>query len=205
VASGQESLLDSGGQRNVDKEGTWMTRVRIGPGCAAALLLLSVGTAIGAQTEAGAKGPPPKELSVQVETAPVREKPDWLGKVLEPLPYGTRVSVVGQRGDLWMQVAGRGEEGAPPPRAGWMSKSHLTAMKLARVPGAGGQGSFGVSDEEVALAGKGFDEDVEKAYRTGKPGLSRAYSVLDELEKKKPAPEAVARFREQGQLEERSS
>lgn len=97
-------------------------------------------------------------MSVTVRQAPVRATPSFLGKILATLSYGDRVQVDSRRGD-WVQIALPSGDGE-----GWLAASALTNTEVALT--SGGALSSGASSGEVALAGKGFNEQVEQQYES---------------------------------------
>lgn len=95
-------------------------------------------------------------MSVQVKSGDLRSTPSFLGKILKSLPYGTAVEVAGDRGD-WINVSGAG-------KTGWMHHSALTKKKIVMKAGAAEVDQYATSDE-LSLAGKGFNEEVEDAFK----------------------------------------
>ncbi|HET6451649.1 MAG TPA: SH3 domain-containing protein [Spirochaetia bacterium] len=131
------------------------------------------------------------EMSVTVKQTQVRDKASFLGKVLGLLNYADRVAVLDQSVKGWVKVQG------PDGRLqGWVSASALQSKKI--VLAAGSQNvEQGASSGEVALAGKGFNEDVEKQYKTqGKLD----YTWVDKMETYNPSSDQVAAFLQKGGL-----
>lgn len=96
-------------------------------------------------------------MSVQVREGQLRRDPSFLSPVVGTLGYGTRVSNEQEQGS-WIKV--RAGQGA----TGWMHLSALTEKQLELKPGAAPAGSS-ASREEMALAGKGFNKDVEADFK----------------------------------------
>ena len=94
-------------------------------------------------------------MSVQVNKADIRETPSYLGKIVTSLAYGDKVTVQSQDG-AWLQVTSSGQ-------SGWLHNSALTKKNIVMKSGAGAQTS--ASSGEMALAGKGFNSDVEKQFK----------------------------------------
>jgi len=63
---------------------------------------------------------------------------------------------------------------------------------------SGNEGRGGYSEDEVALAGKGFNLDVEGQYRKRHPGAD--FKSVDQLEKLEADPKEVGRFAADGKL-----
>jgi uncharacterized protein YgiM (DUF1202 family) len=122
-------------------------------------------------------------MNVQVQTGQVRATPSFLGKVVVTIPYGVSVEILQDKGD-WLQV--KSLQG----QVGWMHKSALTANKVAMSSGSTTAKS-GASNDELALAGKGFNSDVEREFKAKNKKLN--FAAVDRMEKIKiPAPEMQA-------------
>ena len=96
-------------------------------------------------------------MSVQVRTTQMRSRPSFLGSAVAEMTYGTQVKMVTQQGP-WVKVT------SPQGKTGWLHESALSEKDLAMVAG-GTEAATGASGEEIALAGKGFNAQVEKEYR----------------------------------------
>ncbi len=146
-----------------------------------------------------ALGAAPKQMSVTVKETQVRSSPSYLGKILAILAYADRVQVVDTQSG-WAKVslpAGKAvASGSPPQKEGWVNLSALTDKKIVLKAGASDVGKT-ASSGEVALAGKGFNQEVEAGYRESS-GLD--YTWVDRMEKLSASPEQVAAFLKQGGL-----
>lgn len=131
------------------------------------------------------------EMSVQVESGPVRTAPNHFSKLLLKAPYGTRYAVNEER-DGWCKVvvADRNIEG-------WMHKSALTSKRIEIAAGRSG-GASGVSTEDTIAAKSGFSEDVEKQYRANHADLK--YDWVDKIEKWTVSTEEAQAFAKAGGL-----
>lgn len=125
-----------------------------------AVLILAglVGAAWAAQT-----------MSVQVKDGQVRQKPHFLSPLVATLHYGDRVEVVGEDGP-WRQITAR------PDVAGYVHISALTAKEVVLTSG-GKNVKVEASNDEVVLAGKGFNRRVEDEYR--RKNSSYNYAAVD--------------------------
>ena len=122
-------------------------------------------------------------MSVQVQDGQVRATPSFLGSVVAKLPYGSSVEAQpAQNG--WMQVQ------TPSGQQGWMSAASLTTKKIVMTAGAGG--ASGASSDELALAGKGFNSDVEKEFKKQNPNIN--FAAVDRMAKIKIAPQEMQQF-----------
>jgi uncharacterized protein YgiM (DUF1202 family) len=93
----------------------------------------------------------------------------FAGKSGSPLVYGDQVTVTQVKGK-WVEVRYSGRT----TFSGWTNSSNLTTKRIVV---SGGTGS--ASAKEVAMAGKGFNEEVESAY---KKGGNLNYAGVDAIE-----------------------
>lgn len=132
-----------------------------------------------------------KVLSVQVKEAQLRATPSHLGKIVARASYGDRVTVIAEQGD-WKKVSTVGGK-----FQGWMHNTALTSSKIALRAGQANVGSS-VSRDEIALAGKGFSEEVEAQYRKSHKNLD--YAWINRMEAMKVSPEQMEDFISKGSL-----
>jgi uncharacterized protein YraI len=125
-------------------------------------------------------------MNVQVRDGHVRSTPSFLGKILGSLSYGQRVAVTGASGD-WSEVSFAGSKG-------WIHSSALTNANLALRSGSG-QAPTGVSGQEMALAGKGFNAQVERQYRQSHGG---DFASVDLMERNAMQTERLMAFLKEG-------
>ena len=136
-----------------------------------ALIMVSGAAVVSAQTM----------MSVEVRETQVRVNPSFLGRVEGNLAYGDRVEVLEQR-QGWARVRLDG-------LTGWVNMSALTTKRV--VLQAGGTAQRGATGSEVALAGRGFNQDVENRYREEQ---QLDFAVIDEIEAHAVDPERIAEF-----------
>lgn len=127
-------------------------------------------------------------MSVQVRSAALRETPSFLGRVRASVAYGDRVDVVAARGD-WYEVR------LDAARAGWLHASALTEKKVVLKAGAADV-EAATSGKEVALAGKGFNRQVEESYRAKHGNLD--FGLVDRMERIVVTPQEIAVFLKEG-------
>jgi hypothetical protein len=132
-----------------------------------------------------------KQMYVQIKETQVRATPSFMGKILGvPLAYGDRVTVLAEQNG-WARISlpsGKGE--------GWVNLSALTKKRVVLKSGGENVGT-GASSGEVALAGKGFNQEVENKYKQDK---NLDYSWVDKMETFTVSSEQVLAFLEQGGL-----
>ena len=133
---------------------------------------------------------PPKTMSVQVKEGQLRSTPSFLGTLITNLAYGVRVEIIQEQGD-WRKV---GIRGGPQ---GWMHASALTTKTIILKAGAGNVQTSATSSE-VALAGKGFSEEVEQQYKRNNRSLD--YAWVDRMERFQVTPEQMQAFLKQGSV-----
>jgi uncharacterized protein YgiM (DUF1202 family) len=130
----------------------------------------------------------PKQMSVTVKETQIRATPTYLGKILAVVKYGDRLDVLEEQSG-WAKVNLPGGKGQ-----GWVHLSALSAKQVALKAGEAGAAS-GASSGEVALAGKGFNKEVEAKYRDEN---QLDYTWIDRMEGFRVNPAAAATFLQQG-------
>lgn len=130
-----------------------------------------------------------ESMNVQVKEADVRSAPSFLAKIIAKLPYGRAVNTQGKQGN-WVKVT------APKAGSGFVHESALTTEDIAL--SSGGNVGSGASSDEVALAGKGFNQQTETAYRRANPGLS--YQWINKMEQINVSPQQSQAFLEAGDV-----
>jgi uncharacterized protein YgiM (DUF1202 family) len=131
------------------------------------------------------------KMSVQVRSSELRDSPSFLGGSVAPVVYGEQVEVVGQQGN-WMKV------NASSGTKGWIHQSALTKKRIAFSSG-GADVETGASGEELAVAGKGFNSDVEKKFRVDHTDIDFAW--VDKMEQMKVSPRESKSFLTEGSLQ----
>lgn len=150
------------------------------------LLLTIVGLALSAAMALAAAA---TIMSVQIRKADIRETPSYLGKIITSLAYGDKVTILAENG-AWVQVSASGQ-------SGWMHNSALTRKNIVMKAGEGAQTS--ASSGEMALAGKGFNSDVEAQFKANHKEID--FTWVDKMEKIKVSPRELAGFAKEGHLE----
>lgn len=130
-------------------------------------------------------------MNVQVMKAPVRKEPSFLSPVLGTLAYAEKVRTVTEK-DGWVEI--KAEKGA---LTGWMHASALTTKTVVLNPGDADV-KKAVSTNEYALAGKGFNESVEKEYRSKNPSLN--FEWINKMEAFIVTQDKMKDFLQKGEL-----
>lgn len=130
-------------------------------------------------------------MSVQVRKGEIRLTPSFLGRIVALLSYGDRVYVLEQKGS-WTKVGlSRGISD------GWIHSSALTRKKIILKAGAQDVQTAASSDE-LALAGKGFNQQVESEFRVKNPNLD--FTWVDRMEKFVVSEKQMKKFLKEGEV-----
>lgn len=130
-------------------------------------------------------------MSVQVQEGQLRSGPSFLKPVIATVAYCQPVDVVQQQGD-WMEVSTAGG------KKGWMHQSALSSKSIVKGTGKS-DAKVTASGSEIALAGKGFNADVEARYRTGHRNAD--YTWVDKMERIVISPRQMISFLKEGGVE----
>jgi len=126
-------------------------------------------------------------LYVAVRNLELKSGTGWFASTRSRLNYGERVTVI--------QVSGKFVEvrsASNSSQTGWTASSNLSARQV--VTGT----TSTATAREVALAGKGFNQEVEQSYRTQQRNLN--YADVDRVETTTIDQTAFRRFLEEGRL-----
>ncbi len=132
-----------------------------------------------------------QRMSVQVQEGKLRADPSFLGKIIGSVAYGDVVTVIRQQ-DPWIFVStGSGQ------LSGWIHNSALAEKEnVLRAGDANVQKS--ASQREIALAGKGFNPEVENEYKKRNPNLDFAW--VDRMERITVSDAEIRQFIQEGKL-----
>jgi hypothetical protein len=116
----------------------------------------------------------PRQMSVQIKEGAVRSSPSFLAKIIVKLDYGDQV-VVKEEKSSWARIELSGVYSQ-----GWIHSSALSTKKIVLNPGDSDV-EKAASDDELTLAGRGFNQEVEQKFRTLNPDVDFAW--IDRMEK----------------------
>lgn len=133
-----------------------------------------------------------KQMSVQVKKCQLRNKPSFLGKIVLDLDYADRVTVEKEQDD-WLKVKPENKSGE-----GWVHTSALSTKKIILNPGSKDVESAASSDE-LALAGKGFNEQVENDFK--KKNKNVDFTWVDKMENIIVSQDEIQGFLKEGGLQ----
>ena len=131
-----------------------------------------------------------KVLSIKVRTTQVRSSPAFFASAVKSLNYGDTVTALAPEGD-WIRVT-VGASGT-----GYVHSSAVTAQKIVRSGSARAVGGA-VDSDDVVLAGKGFNPEVEKQYASSRRDLN--FGAVDRMERRTISDSEVAAFVKAGKL-----
>ncbi|MDD9302674.1 MAG: SH3 domain-containing protein [Desulfobacter sp.] len=130
-----------------------------------------------------------QSMSVQVKESHIRQRPSFFSPVIIVLAYGQRVTVLSEDNG-WVKVSTlRG--------TGFVHGSALTPRQVILNPGKKDV-QMAASSDEYALAGKGFNSQVEGQFRARNPRLD--FSAIDRMETYKVSQSQIRQFLIQGKL-----
>ena len=127
---------------------------------------------------------PGETLAVSVRDGQLRSTPGFLSPIEAAVVYGDEVRVLEVRGD-WARVraGATGDEG-------WIHTSSILAPRDMHLAGAETRDS-GTTSREIALAGRGFSEQVEREYEEQQ---SLDFGPVDEMERLLLQPAELGEF-----------
>lgn len=130
-------------------------------------------------------------MTVQVNSVQLRDNPGMRGRLGSEVRYGEQVEVV-EEGRGWIRVRTAAGE------LGWLHETSLTGKNIELTSGK--EVRSGASSREVALAGKGFSEDVEREYRSD-ADLETQFQWVDRMESFERPDQELLAFLDDGELE----
>lgn len=131
-----------------------------------------------------------RSMQVQVRETQLRATPSFLGKIITTSAYGDQVDVRETR-DAWSQVT------LADGQTGWMHTSALTT-KTIRLQVGETAAATAASSDELALAGKGFNSDVEAEFKRRNREID--FKWVDRMEKMDVSAEEMRTFLGRGGL-----
>lgn len=131
-------------------------------------------------------------LIVKVQTTSLRQTPKFYAPVVAALQAGERVEKIGSQ-EGWIQVRTSGGV------VGWIHSSAVEVQKF-NLMAMDKSMKTQASASEVALAGKGFNKQVEESYKAKHGEVSFVW--VDKMLKIKIPASQVAEFMKKGRLGE---
>jgi uncharacterized protein YgiM (DUF1202 family) len=131
------------------------------------------------------------KMSVQVKEGAVRSSPSFLAKIIAKLDYGDQV-VVKEEKSSWSKIELTGVYSQ-----GWIHSSALSSKKIIVNPGDADVDQA-ASDDELTLAGRGFNQEVEQKFRSQNPDVD--FTWIDRMEKMVVSQDQIQNFIQSGGL-----
>jgi uncharacterized protein YgiM (DUF1202 family) len=129
-------------------------------------------------------------MHVQVQSAQLRETASFLARPVGTIAYGTEVTVTQTHGD-WRQVSAQGT------LEGWLHQSALSKKKIA-MRSSSQEVGMGADSSELALAGKGFNAQVEADFKAKNEHID--FTWVDKMETFTVPRSELTRFLAEGQI-----
>ncbi|GHV77181.1 hypothetical protein AGMMS49942_20020 [Spirochaetia bacterium] len=108
-------------------------------------------------------------MYVTTKTIEIKKSTAFFADTLGTLSYGAPVSVLQENGK-WVRIKSL----EAPEISGWVAAASLTTKRIIA-----SAGKTSASANEIALAGKGFNQEVENAY---KQSGTLDYAAIDAME-----------------------
>jgi hypothetical protein len=142
-----------------------------------------------AQAKGSSGGGSEKSCTVQVREIAVKTSPNYLASTISTLKYGAGVEVEREDGN-WYKIINP---------SGYIPKN-ATGKSSGSVDASQRYAATGVTHDETALAGKGFNPQVEGQYKSSSASLARAYTQVDKVERMTVSSSTLDNFITRGQL-----
>lgn len=131
-------------------------------------------------------------MVVKVQTTNLKKEPKFFADTIAVLKIGDSVETIGSQ-DGWYNVK------TSSGQVGWLHSSALIEKKSG-FSVLSTSVSTQASGEEVALAAKGFNKQVEEKYKAENPSID--YIWVDKMLKIKVSTKEIAEFLKKGKLAE---
>ena len=126
---------------------------------------------------------------VSVKSTSLKSGAGFFSKKSGTVSYGDQMTVLESN-----SKKSRVRLSSNPSVSGWISNGNLTSKKITKSSSS----SVNASSNELALAGKGFSEEAEKAFKSSNGNLN--YAEVDEIEKNTVSDSELSAFISEGHL-----
>jgi hypothetical protein len=130
-------------------------------------------------------------MSIQVRETQIRATPDYFGKIIGKATYGDQAIIEGKK-EGWKKV--RLKKGG---KTGWINSSALSEKEIKMAAGDRGV-KEAASSSELQLAGKGFNPEVEKEFKSRNKEID--FRWVDKMEKIRITEAEKQKFAQEGGL-----
>jgi uncharacterized protein YgiM (DUF1202 family) len=151
--------------------------------------ILILGTIAGRAEAQSSSG---RTLFVSTRTAELKSSTGFFADTLATLEYGDQVTVLQENG-RWTEVR-LVKQGSI---SGWIQSGSLTSKRIVNTGGSAISAAASASANELALAGKGFSEEVENSY---KQSYGLDYTAIDVMESQEISRDELYQFLVEGHL-----
>lgn len=132
-----------------------------------------------------------KMANILVKQGTLRSQPSFIGAVITNVTYGESVGVESEaNGWVRVRVVRTGQ-------IGWIHRSALSDKAITLKSGTLTTGSSATGDE-LALAGKGFNKEVEQQFRSKNPRVD--FSWVNQMEHFTISDQQIQMFLKEGQV-----
>lgn len=131
-----------------------------------------------------------ESIYIQQKQTLLKETPSFLAKTVATCKYGDEVKVIEEK-EKWKKVSFG-------TKKGWIFAS--AAVENLNYSSGASNAPSSVSSNEVMLAGKGFNKQVESTYREQNPKMR--FDLVDAMEKQSINPKSQVSFVQAGQLKQ---
>lgn len=145
--------------------------------------------ATSALAQKNASGRSKKTQKIQVREVAVKSQPSYMSQTVGTLSFGATVEVNGTEGN-WYRIE---------HPAGYIPQN-VVGSSSASVDSSKRYAASSVTHDETALAGKGFNPQVEGQYKKSSASLTAAYTQVDRVERMSVSDAALNQFITSGQL-----
>jgi uncharacterized protein YgiM (DUF1202 family) len=132
-----------------------------------------------------------KIANIIVKHGALRSQPSFVGQMLTNLGYGESVEISNESNG-WSQVRVK-----RTGQTGWIHNSALSEKPVTLKSGGVSAGHSATGDE-LALAGKGFNKQVEQQYQSKNPGVD--FSWINKMERFTITDQQAQKFLREGQV-----
>ena len=128
-------------------------------------------------------------MSVQVKQSILKSAPSFLSKNITILKYGDKVQKIKDKDD-WINVKIKKKQG-------WIHMSALSD-KIILLQTSAKNAPSSVSSDEMVLAGKGFNKQVESKYKSSHPTMR--FDLVDKMQNYSISVKSQKAFAKEGKI-----
>ena len=151
--------------------------------CLFSVLVLCAGCVFAASFKSGAK------VYVSVKSASLKSGTGFFAKSVANVSYGDNLIIIESN-----SKKSKVKLSSNASVSGWIPNGSLTTKKITK----SGASSVNASSNELALAGKGFSAEAEKAFKSSNGNLN--YTEVDNVEKITVSESELSAFISEGHL-----